>query len=76
MVEITVAAITGLLALIGTALGTFSGYRLISYRVEQLEKRVEEHNNFARRLPLAEEKLRLLNNRVTALERIKQDEKH
>ena len=29
------------LALVGTAIGSFSGFRLTSYRVEQLEKKVD-----------------------------------
>lgn len=71
MVEITIAIITAGLSLIGTALGTFSGYRLISYRVEQLEKKVGEHNNFAQRLPVLEEQIKHMDQRIVNLERKK-----
>ena len=47
--------IVALIALVGTALGSFSGFKLTSYRVEQLEKKVGEHNNYARRMPVVEE---------------------
>ena len=35
-------------------LGSFSGTQLIKYRIEQLEKKVEKHNNFAGRMPVVE----------------------
>ena len=41
--------IVGLLSLAGTALGTFGGIQLIKYRIEQLEKKVEKHNNLIER---------------------------
>lgn len=47
--EVTVA----LISLIGTALGTFGGIiaasRLTNYRIEQLEKKVQAHNNLVER---------------------------
>ena len=52
MAEILVPIITAGLALIGTAIGSFSGFKLTSYRVEQLEKKVDKHNNFASRMPV------------------------
>ena len=42
------------MGLVGAALGSYSGFRLTAYRVEQLEKKVEVHNNFAARVPLLE----------------------
>jgi hypothetical protein len=43
--------IVGVLSLIGTALGSFGGLKLMSYRIEQLEKKVDKHNNLAERMP-------------------------
>lgn len=51
------AIIVAIISLIGTFMGAFSGFRLVSYRVEQLEKKVEKHNNFAERIPLMELRL-------------------
>ena len=62
------AVIVGFLSLIGTALGTFGGMRLMSYRIEQLEKKVEKHNSFAERLPVVEEKIGELDRRVGTIE--------
>ncbi len=58
------------LALVGTAIGSFSGFRLTSYRVEQLEKKVDRHNNFAARLPVVEEQIKVINHRIEDLEHI------
>lgn len=69
MTEIIAAAVTAGLALVGTAIGSFSGFKLTSYRVEQLEKRVAEHNNYARRMPVVEEQIKVINHRIEDLER-------
>lgn len=46
--------IVAFLSLIGTLLGTFGGIiasnKLTNYRIEQLEKRVEKHNNVVERM--------------------------
>ena len=59
------------LSLLGTAIGSFSGFKLTSYRVEQLEKKVDKHNNFAERIPILEEKAKVMNHRIEDLEREK-----
>lgn len=61
--------IVALIAFFGSALGTFSGYKLMSYRIEQLEKKVEKHNNFAERLPVLEEKMKSAGHRIDDLEK-------
>ena len=68
MAEILVPIITAGLALIGTAIGSFSGFKLTSYRVEQLEKKVDKHNNFASRMPVVEEQIKVINHRLTDLD--------
>ena len=60
--------IVGVLSLIGTLVGSFSGMKLISYRIEQLEKKVDKHNGFAERIPVIEEHLRSIDHRVDDLE--------
>ena len=61
--------VVAILSLVGTFLGTFSGLKLMSYRIEQLEKKVDKHNNFAERVPLLEEKMAVANHRIDDLER-------
>lgn len=48
--EILIAGISFL----GTCVGSWGGLKLMSYRIEQLEKKVEMHNNFAQRMPVVE----------------------
>lgn len=61
--------VVAILSLVGTFLGTFSGLKLMSYRIEQLEKKVDKHNNFATRVPVLEEKMAVANHRIDDLER-------
>ena len=49
--------IVAILSLIGTSVGTFSGFKLTTYRVEQLEKKVDKHNSFAERIPVLENRI-------------------
>ena len=60
--------IVAVLSFLGTALGTFSGFKLTTYRVEQLEKKVDKHNNFAERIPVIENKVQNLEHEVNVLE--------
>lgn len=73
--EIIVAA----LALIGTLAGSFLAHRktsaLIAYRLEQLEKKVDLHNNAVERLydlesraDVVDEKLKVADHRISDLE--------
>lgn len=56
-------------SLFGTFIGSFSGINLIKYRIEQLEKKVEKHNNLIERVYKLEEKDAVFDERVTVLER-------
>lgn len=67
--------IVGVLSLIGTLIGSYSGIRLITYRIEQLEKKVEKHNNIIERTYKLEEataiqaeQIRVANHRISDLE--------
>ena len=64
--------IVGLLSLLGTVIGTFGGIitsaKLTNYRIQQLEKKVEKHNNFAERIPVLEEKVKVEEHRISDLE--------
>lgn len=56
------------MSLAGTLIGSYSGMRLMSYRIEQLEKKVDKHNHFAERMPVVEEQIKVINNRLKDLE--------
>lgn len=63
----TETIIVAIISLIGTFAGAFGGLRLTSYRIQQLEKKVDEHNNFARRMPVVEEKMQYLATEIDEL---------
>lgn len=65
----TESIIIALVSLGGTLIGSFSGFKLMSYRLSQLEKKVDKHNHFAERMPVLEEKICVMNHRITDLER-------
>ncbi len=64
--------IVAVLSLIGTLGGSLGGIvvssKLTAYRIRQLENKVAEHNNFARRMPVVEEQIVDLGRRVDDLE--------
>jgi len=64
--------IIALLSLAGTLLGSFGGVlasaKLTNFRIEQLEKKVDKHNNFASRVPVVEEQIKVINHRIDDLE--------
>lgn len=67
--------IVALLALAGTLLGSLSGVlassKLTNYRLSQLEEKVDRHNAFTERIPVLEEKLKVVNHRLSDLEEVK-----
>ena len=68
----TTDVILAAMSLLGTLAGTFGGIlvsqRLTTYRLELLEREVRVHNNFARRMPVVEEQIRVANHRIADLE--------
>lgn len=66
---IITAVITGVLALIGTWLSNRKSTALIAYRLEQLENKVEKHNNLVERTYKLEEQASVLETRVDNLEK-------
>ena len=68
--------ITAALSLIGTLGGSLGGIlvssKLTAYRLQQLESKVAEHNNFARRMPVLEERIKVANHRIDDLEHEKE----
>ena len=71
MTDDTIAV--ALVSLVGTLIGTFGGIitasKLTNYRIEQLERKVDKHNNFASRMPVIEEQIKVINHRIDDLER-------
>lgn len=66
--------IVALVVMAGTLIGSFAGIitssKLTSFRLEKLEQKVDKHNSFAERIPVVEEKIRSLNQRLDEMERM------
>ena len=41
---------------------------LIEYKIDELTREVRDHNNFARRMPVVEEQIKVINHRLSDLE--------
>lgn len=72
--------IVGLLALVGTLVGSFAGImtanKLTNYRVQQLEKKVEKHNSVIERTALLEKDLKVVWHNISEIkEEIREVEK-
>lgn len=67
--EIIVALLSGAGTLLGSVCGIIASARLTNFRIQQLEKKVDKHNNFAERIPVIEEKIEVANNRIKDLEK-------
>lgn len=60
--------IVGILSLAGTLLGSFGGMKLMTYRIEQLEKKVDKYAEITERIPIIEEQIKVINHRLDDLE--------
>lgn len=65
--------VVGILSLLGTLAGSYGGMKLMTYRIEQLEKKVEKHNNYAVRVPILEEQMKVANHRIDDLEQFEHE---
>lgn len=57
---IIVALITGGITLTGTVLSNVFNHSKTMYRIDQLEKKVEKHNNLVERMYIAEGQIKVL----------------
>ena len=69
MAEIITAAVTGCVTLIGVLLSNRAAQAVTDEKLAELTREVREHNEFARRMPVVEERLRGMEHRVEQLER-------
>ena len=84
MIEIAVSIITGIFTLAGVIITVVVGGKrqsekmlaeleksqaVTETKIDELTREVREHNNFARRMPVVEEKIDALGRRVDSLEK-------
>ena len=67
---VIVALITGGLTLLGVMISNGRTQAILETKVEELAREVREHNNFARRMPVVEEQIKVINHRIEDLEHI------
>lgn len=79
MEGIIAAIVTGCLSLIGVVITNAQSNKKIEnrlttaqavtdYKIEELTREVREHNNFARRIPVIDEQIKVINHRIADLE--------
>ena len=68
METILSAVIAGAVTLIGVLIANSRSQAVTDTKLEELTREVREHNNFARRLPILEEQMKVANHRIADLE--------
>ena len=67
--SILVALITGGLTLVGVLLSNNAKTAVLDQKIEDLTREVRKHNNFAELIPVIDEQIKVINHRLTDLER-------
>ena len=68
-ISVAGAVAVGILTLIGVLLSNNRAQAVTETKLEELTREVREHNGFARRMPVVEEQIRVINHRISDLER-------
>lgn len=68
METILSAVIAGAVTLIGVLIANSRSQAVTDTKLEELTHEVREHNNFARRVPILEEQMKVANHRIADLE--------
>ncbi len=68
MESILSAVIAGAVTLIGVLIANSRSQAVTDTKLEELTREVREHNNFARRVPILEEQMKVANHRIADLE--------
>ena len=68
MERIITAIITGAVTLVGVLIANEKSQAVTETKLDELTREVREHNNFARRMPVVEEQIKVINHRIEDLE--------
>ena len=69
---ILTALITGAVTLLGVLISNGRSQAVTETKLEELTREVREHNGFARRMPVVEEQIKVINHRISDLEHQKE----
>ena len=67
--EVIIAGIAFLGTLVGTGGGIIISSKLTTYRIEQLEKKVDKHNSLVERMVVVEQSVRSAHHRLDHMEK-------
>ena len=67
-VELIVAIVTGVASVICTVITVYAGSKLTAYRIEQLERKVQAHNNVIERMYNLERRVDVDENKISVSE--------
>lgn len=62
------SVIVGMLTLVGVLSSNSKAQAVTETKLEDLTREVREHNNFAKRMPVVEEQIKVINHRIDDLE--------
>ena len=62
------AILAGAATLIGVLIANGKSQAVTEYKIEELTREVRRHNNFAERVPVMEEQMKVVNHRLADLE--------
>lgn len=72
MENIVIALITGAITLFGVLIANSKSQAVTDTKLEELTREVREHNDFAHRVPVLEEQIKVANHRIDDLEKLEQ----
>ena len=65
---IITAVVTGGITLLGVILANNKAQAVTEVKIEELTREVRKHNGFAERIPVIDEKIKVINHRIEDLE--------
>lgn len=65
---VVVALISGGLTLVGVLIANGKTQAVMDTKIDELTREVREHNGFAKRMPVVEEQIKVINHRIEDLE--------
>lgn len=68
IVSLISAVIGGGISLIGVLIANSRAMAVMEEKITELTREVRAHNNFAKRMPVVEEQIRVINHRIADLE--------
>lgn len=69
METILAAMVSGAITLLGVMVANGRSQAITETKLDELTREVREHNGFAKRMPVVEEQIKVINHRLSDLER-------